>query len=119
ERRKIAMNVAVAGFGQEGRASYDYWTKHGDTVCIVDERDHIDGLPDGAQVILGAGAFSKLAEFDLIIRSPGINPKKLPYEGKVWSATNEFFAKCPAPIIGVTGTKGKGTTSSLIASILR
>jgi UDP-N-acetylmuramoylalanine--D-glutamate ligase len=113
------MNIALAGFGQEGRASYDYWNNDGNTIVIADEHDHVDGLPDGAETILGADAFLKLGDFDLIIRSPGINPKKLPYGDKVWSATNEFFDKCPADIIGVTGTKGKGTTSSFIASILR
>ncbi len=112
------MNIALAGFGQEGRASYEYWNTPENTLTIADERETIDGLPDGIRTVVGADAFAKLGEFDLIIRSPGINPKKLPYGEKVWSPTNEFFVKCPAPIIGVTGTKGKGTTSSLIASIL-
>lgn len=112
------MKIALAGFGQEGRASYDYWNRDGNELTIADERETVDGLPEGANTILGQDAFSKLGDFDKIIRSPGINPKKLPYGEKVWSATNEFFEKCPAYIIGVTGTKGKGTTSSFIASIL-
>ena len=113
------MKIALAGFGQEGKASYDYWNRDGNELTIVSEHDVIADAPDGVTTITGADAFSKLEDFDLIIRSPGINPDKLPYGEKVWSATNEFFETCPAPIIGVTGTKGKGTTSSLIASILR
>ena len=113
------MNIAIAGYGQEGKASFTYWNKDGNVLTIVSEQDSILDAPEGVAMITGPDAFSKLAEFDLIIRSPGINPRKLPYGEKVWSATNEFFAQCQAPIIGVTGTKGKGTTSSFIASILR
>lgn len=113
------MKIAIAGYGIEGKANFEYWNMAGNELTIVDEREAVDGLPQGAATILGAGAFSQLADFDLIVRSPSIHPGKLPYGDKVWSATNEFFAKCPAPIIGVTGTKGKGTTSSLIASILK
>ncbi len=113
------MKIAIVGYGLEGKASYEYWHMPGNELTIVDERSKIEDLPNGANTILGPDSFSKLEDFDLIIRSPSVHPKKLPYGGKVWSATNEFFEECPAPIIGVTGTKGKGTTSSLIASILK
>lgn len=112
------MKVAIAGYGVEGKASFEYWNRPGNELTIVDEREAVDELPEGATAILGSGAFSHLADFDLIIRSPSIQPNKLRYGDKVWSSTNEFFEKCPARIVGVTGTKGKGTTSSLVESIL-
>ena len=113
------MKIVIAGYGIEGKASYEYWRARGDEVVIADERAELTDTPADAQILLGPNTFARFAEFDYIVRSPSVRPDKLPYGEKVWSATNEFFAKCPAPIIGVTGTKGKGTTSSLIASILR
>lgn len=113
------MKVVIAGFGIEGQASLTYWYNQGAEVSIADERDSLSVPIEASRAILGADAFSELGEFDMIVRSPSLNPGKLPYGDKVWSATNEFFAQCPARIIGVTGTKGKGTTCSLIASILR
>lgn len=112
------MKIAITGYGTEGKASYGYYKALGHEVVIADERP-VDDAPEGCRILSGDDVFGGLGDFDLIIRSPGINPGKLPYGDKVWSATNEFFEKCPAPIIGVTGTKGKGTTSSLVASILR
>lgn len=115
------MKIAIAGYGVEGKANYAYWSQDpSNDITIVDESETpTTSLPEGVPTILGPGAFEQLADFDLIIRTAGLAPHKIATNGRVWSATNEFFAKCPAPIIGVTGSKGKGTTSSLIASILK
>lgn len=111
------MKIAIAGFGAEGRASYSYWNAPQNQLVIIDER--AVEAPVDASTMTGEGVFERLNGFDLVVRGPSVAPHKIKTDGKVWSATNEFFAKCPAPIIGVTGTKGKGTTSSIITAILR
>jgi UDP-N-acetylmuramoylalanine--D-glutamate ligase len=114
------MNIAIAGYGVEGRANYHYFAQDPtNELTIVDERSQIEDLPLGVNTRLGEGVFASLQGFDLVVRTASLSPKKIVTDGRVWSATEEFFSKCPAPIIGVTGTKGKGTTASMITSILR
>ncbi|QHN42544.1 UDP-N-acetylmuramoyl-L-alanine--D-glutamate ligase [Candidatus Mycosynbacter amalyticus] len=112
------MKIAIVGYGIEGEQNYKYWSVRGDDVTIVDERQPSRELPEGAKAIIGEDALTQLDEFDMIVRTAGLAPTRLGTHVKVWSATNEFFRQCPAPIIGVTGSKGKGTTCSLVASIL-
>lgn len=115
------MKVAIAGYGVEGEENYAYWSADPDNeLTIVDEDIETKRpLPAGAATILGPGAFEKLDGFDLVVRTAGLAPYKITTNGTVWSATNEFLEKCPAPVIGITGSKGKGTTASLATSILR
>jgi UDP-N-acetylmuramoylalanine--D-glutamate ligase len=113
------MKIAIAGYGLEGEENYKYWAAEGGhDITIVDESlSPTRVLPDGVPTMLGEGVFEKLQGFDMVIRTAGLAPYKIKTDGKIWSATNEFFEKTPAKIIGVTGTKGKGTMSSLIAAI--
>jgi UDP-N-acetylmuramoylalanine--D-glutamate ligase len=114
------MKIAIAGYGLEGESNYRYWAADSaNGITIVDQHQPDRDMPVGVPTIIGDDAFEKLADFDLVIRTAGLAPRKIKTNGKIWSSTNEFFAKCPATIIGVTGSKGKGTTASLIASILR
>ncbi|HMM62325.1 MAG TPA: Mur ligase family protein [Candidatus Saccharibacteria bacterium] len=114
------MKIAIAGYGLEGKSNYQYYSKDpNNKIMIVDEKQPEGTLPSGVEVKVGAGVLNELQDFDLVIRTAGLDPKKIKTNGKIWSSTNEFFENCPAPIIGVTGSKGKGTTASLIASILR
>lgn len=114
------MKVAIAGYGIEGEQNYIYWRAAGHEVTILDEKEVPDRpLPSGSATVLGPHVYDDLTGYDMVVRTAGLSPAKLSSASRVWSATNEFFEKCPAPVIGVTGTKGKGTTASLIASILR
>jgi UDP-N-acetylmuramoylalanine--D-glutamate ligase len=111
------MNVAIAGYGVEGRSSYRYFSRLGHSVTVLDQNPQAE-IPSGVTSIVGEHAFDALASYDLVVRAPGIKPTLLSGAAKLTSATIEFFDKCPASVIGVTGTKGKGTTSSLIHSII-
>ncbi len=117
------MRVAIAGYGTQGKSAYEYWRKGNDiTIC---SRNPITDLPEGVDIRVGDGHLASLDAFDVIVRSPGLHPNTLIENNspeilaKVTTNTNEFFRVCPSKnIIGVTGTKGKGTTSTMIARIL-
>lgn len=114
------MKIAIAGYGVEGEQSYLYYSKDpNNKIIIVDEKEQPDRpVPEGVETMLGPGSFEKLEGFDLVVRTASLNPNKIKTDGKIWSATNEFFSKCPVQIVGVTGSKGKGTTCGMIVSIL-
>ena len=123
-------NTAILGFGIEGKDLLYYLLNQGAKVTILDKKDKskldLSGV-DPSQVNLQTGRnyLAKLGDFDIIFRSPGVYrylPELLDAEEKgvqISSATKLFFEMSPSKIIGVTGTKGKGTTSSLIYEILK
>lgn len=101
-----ARNVLVLGYGKEGRMTVKYIRKNFPKLKIkISDKKNSSNYLQGQE------------NFDLAIKTPGI-PKqlvKIPYT----TATNLFFPQIKNMIIGVTGSKGKSTTSSLIYSILK
>lgn len=119
-------SVLLLGYGREGQSTHKYLrTKYPDrSIGIADKNPEIKPLFEAERIYLGEDYLAHLSEFDVIVRSPGIPANTLELQQaiadgkKVTSETNIFFSECPAIVVGVTGTKGKSTTSSLIASIL-
>lgn len=114
------MNIAVVGYGSQGKSAVEYWLKQGNTITICDQSGDVSP-PAGVNLQHGDNYLDNLNQFDLIVRSPIIHPSLLKDvdPDKITSNTNEFFRVCPTKnIIGVTGTKGKGTTSTLITKML-
>src|SRR5579872_3827650 len=123
--------VAVLGAGVEGIASLRFLQKQGIKATLLDENtampqsviDEITAI--GGGYVVGQNAFANLSDFEVLFRSPGIplhhsQLQKAKKNGIVIiSNTKLFFDLCPCPIVGVTGTKGKGTTSSLIFEMLK
>lgn len=116
------MKVAIVGFAVEGRANYQYFKKLGAEITICND-SNVD-IPDGANSQLGENYLDNLDQFDLIVRTAGLNPSKIldknpNVKDKITTTINEFLKISPTKnIIGVTGTKGKGTTSTLIYKII-
>ncbi len=118
------MNIAIIGYGEQGRSAYDFF-KNKNQITICDQNINLK-LPENVSSQLGKNYLSGLDKFDLLIRSPIIHPNQIINNNspeiinKISSNTNEFLKTCPTKnIIAVTGTKGKGTTSTLITKLLK
>jgi UDP-N-acetylmuramoylalanine--D-glutamate ligase len=126
--------VAVLGLGVENVPLIPYLIEEGAEVVALDEHTKeelgetykkIADLP--VHFRLGPHYLDHLEDFEVIFRTPGwkVTTKKKVLDVakrshiEVTSAIKLFFERCPAKIIGVTGTKGKGTTSTLIYEMLK
>ncbi len=108
------MKIAILGFGREGKSLLGFIKKNNpkSDVKILDRKFDKNYL-------------KKLHNFDIVYRSPGV-PYNLPEIKKAlrsgvkfYSATAIFFEEARGRVIGITGTKGKGTTATLLYKILK
>jgi len=104
--------VAILGYGIEGQDAEKFLKSQGAEITILDKK-------------FGVNYLDNIKKFDILVRSPGVYrflPQIVEAEKSgvvITSAIEIFFENCPGKIIGVTGTKGKGTTSTLIYEILK
>jgi len=115
--------VLILGFGREGNDTFLFLRKlFPDKVLgIADRSEKIKKPAGNVKLHLGKNYLNFLKDYDVVIKSPGIPFKILPKSSlkKIVTQTDVFFDNCPGQIVGVTGTKGKSTTASLIYQILK
>lgn len=119
-------NICILGFGREGQSSYALLRSlfPEKLLILADANPHsferFQNQPDKAALLFSGDDYLKgLTDCDLVLKSPGV---RLPNSGiaqEISSQTKEFLQLFRNQVIGVTGTKGKSTTASLIYHLLK
>ncbi len=116
--------ICILGFGKEGRAMLDVLEKNcsGTEITIADKNTELRITNYESQS--GDAYLNDLSRFDIIIKSPGIPPQPqfAAVKDKMTSSTQIFLDTVQdtgVTVIGVTGSKGKSTTSTLIYELLK
>ena len=123
--------AAVIGLGVSNRPLVELLARNGVKVIACDRKEraalgdaaaHYEAL--GAVLHLGEGYLRDL-DADVVFRTPGMRPdvpellEAKAHGAVITSEMEAFFAVCPCPILGVTGSDGKTTTASVIAELLK
>jgi UDP-N-acetylmuramoylalanine--D-glutamate ligase len=125
------QRALVIGLAREGVDLVRFLTAHGAAVVVTDRKpretleDAIAQLDGAASVtyVLGRTDIEDLGGIDVVYASPGVPPENEILESarqrqiRVSSLVELFFQVCPAPIVGITGSAGKSTTTSLIGEM--
>ncbi len=114
--------VLILGFGREGRSTLEYIERSCKNVTVgIADSGFVDTLALGGKYALhlGAEAEPAIEQYDLTIKSPGVVLKGEHDLSRITSQTQLFLEEHRGITIGVTGTKGKSTTASLIAHMLK
>lgn len=116
-------SLVILGFGIEGQSTFRYLRKlfPEKTIAIADRDETIPqrfGDLKKVHWLAGPDYRNQIGHYELIIKSPGIKLPKTA-NSKVTSQSDLFLKVFRDQVIGVTGTKGKSTTTSLIHHIVR
>lgn len=121
--------ILILGFGREGQSTYKFIRKRfPDNLIGIADKNELDFAKhnylksdNAVQFHCGNDYLNALQNYDIIIKSPGISLKGFDVDSirnKLTSQSDLFLKYFNRNIIGITGTKGKSTTSSLIKHIL-
>lgn len=114
--------ILILGFGREGKSTLRELLKAGgySKITISDQKEISAELPENVSTVTGEGYLDCLDDYDVVFKSPGVVLKQPAdeYKAFVTSEVDVFLEAYKEQVIGVTGTKGKSTTSSLIAHVL-
>ncbi len=124
------QRALVIGLAREGLDLTRFLTAHGASVVVSDQKsadqlsEAVGQLGDGDVTLkLGGHELSHLDGVDVVYASPGVPPEHELLAAarskniQLSSLVELFFTLCPAPILGITGSAGKSTTTSLLGDI--
>ncbi|MBR5371298.1 MAG: UDP-N-acetylmuramoyl-L-alanine--D-glutamate ligase [Oscillospiraceae bacterium] len=116
--------ILLLGFGREGRSVCKRLQQIGGYAALgIADQNPVNDAPEDAKLHIGDDYQAAMQEYDIVFKSPGIvlkeeyQPDKL--ECRVTSLTELFLTAYRDQCIGITGTKGKSTTSSLLYHVLK
>lgn len=116
----------ILGYGREGKFTYNYLrNKYPNFKFAIADRQPLTLKDDQVTLFSGDDYLAAINKYEIIIKSPGISDScpelSAAYNAgrEITSITNLFLAVCGQQTIGVTGTKGKSTSASLIYAILK
>lgn len=112
--------VLIMGFGREGKSTYSFLKTYVQTKLIA--INDFSNISTDEKFYFKDEYVSEISNFDIIMKSPGIPIKDLildNFKGEITSQTELMLRYNSKNMIGITGTKGKSTTSSLVYSILK
>ena len=121
-------NIAILGFGKEGKSTYNFIRRYSNqTLTILDKNDILKNNEylkedKNLKIITGDTYLNNLEQYDLIIKAPGIALLDIDLkniEDKLTSQLELILEVNKKNIIGITGTKGKSTTTSLLYNIIK
>ena len=113
--------ILILGFGREGKSSLDFIRRElpEAEVAVADQQDIV---VENTTVISGDNYLDACKDYDVILKAPGVIIKDYldaETKAKITSQTDLFMRVFHRQVVGVTGTKGKSTTSSLIYHVLK
>lgn len=115
--------VLILGFGREGRSTYNYIRKHlPEKELFVGDKNKPEIEDENVRLIFGEDYLKCLGDFDIVFKSPGIaflDDNMYPETTEITCQTDMFLRFCKPTVVGITGSKGKTTTSTLIYEILK
>lgn len=112
--------VLILGFGREGISTYNIIKDMSEYKCldIADKFPLSIDVPKKHKCITGDSYLDFLNDYDVLFKSPGVILDATKYTSLITSQMDIFIKTYKSQIIGVTGTKGKTTVSSLIYHVL-
>ncbi|MFZ4648304.1 MAG: UDP-N-acetylmuramoyl-L-alanine--D-glutamate ligase [Patescibacteria group bacterium] len=120
------QKTLILGFGKEGKFALNYWRKNNPGLRVwLADRNRITPPDKNCSIREGKNYLKNLEDFNLIIKTPGISNQfseiiHARERGIIFTSITEIFLKhCRGTVIGVTGTKGKSTTATLIYRALK